>query len=289
MRSHTLLQSDGVRIRCLEWGSAAAPCLLLHGFDEDAHSWEPFAPRLAQRLSVWAPDLRGHGESDWSSDGEYGPERLLLDLESMCSQWGLRSIIIIGHSLGGQLALQFACRNPEIVRALIVIDSPLDGDLNGTRRLHEEAQSLPSDFAYLEEYVQYLQHRYPLASYRAVLERARNVARRGKLVRRTDPMFLNHALLNANADLFLSGSLASQRWAALSRITCSALLVRGNGSSVLSRSAAERMLHALGSRAKLVEIYGAGHAVPMDQPEELWREIEHFLDCIERNENRGAS
>jgi hypothetical protein len=96
-------------------------------------------------------------------------------------------------------------------------------------------------------------------------------------------------LANADSDLFLSQSLAPQRWQAFSRISCPSLVLRGTCSSVLSRTAAERLVHALGQRASLVEIQAAGHAVLMDNPEKLAQEIEHFLGAVERNVSNAPS
>lgn len=96
--------------------------VLQHGMRDHAWSWAWVADSLADRFHVIAPDLRGHGDSDWSPDGHYGLSAFVMDLAQVVDLCGLREFDLIGHSLGGQIALRYAASYPERVRSMIIIE-----------------------------------------------------------------------------------------------------------------------------------------------------------------------
>ncbi len=117
------LSLGGSRRHLLEWGATGAPVVLLqHGMRDQAHSWSWLAEALKDRYHVIAPDLRGHGDSDWPSDGNYSLSSFVIDMAAIADINGLRDFAIIGHSLGGQIALRYAAAFPERVRALVAIE-----------------------------------------------------------------------------------------------------------------------------------------------------------------------
>jgi pimeloyl-ACP methyl ester carboxylesterase len=101
-------------------GGAAAtpPVVLLHALGEDSSDWERVAPELTPSWRVYAPDLRGHGASDWS--GPYTVEQLTADLAAFLDALGLRRVALVGHSMGAVPAYLFAARHPERVTRLIL-------------------------------------------------------------------------------------------------------------------------------------------------------------------------
>jgi pimeloyl-ACP methyl ester carboxylesterase len=109
-------QTNGIRLRVLSWPSQgeSSPFLLLHGLASNARFWEPVAARLAAAgHAAYAPDLRGHGQSDTPVDG-YDFETVTEDLAGLVSALSLRRFIVAGHSWGGHVALDFASRhNPD--------------------------------------------------------------------------------------------------------------------------------------------------------------------------------
>ena len=107
----------------LEWGEPGAPVVILqHGIRDHAHSWTWLADTLKHRYHVIAPDLRGHGDSGWSRDGNYALASFVLDLAAIADLSGFRDFALIGHSLGGQIALRYTAAFPERVRALVAIE-----------------------------------------------------------------------------------------------------------------------------------------------------------------------
>jgi len=115
--------SQRLRLRFTAWGDPAhPPLILLHGGRDHARSWDGFAASAAQRYWIIAPDLRGHGGSEWVSDGAYAIEDHLLDLAELIDHLNIPRAGLMGHSLGGNVALRFTCLFPDRVAALIAIE-----------------------------------------------------------------------------------------------------------------------------------------------------------------------
>ena len=107
----------------VEWGEVGMPTLVLqHGLRDHALSWSWVANHLANRYHIIAPDLRGHGDTDWSPDGHYALSAFVIDLAQIAELLRLDNFGLIGHSLGGQIALRFAASFPERVRSMILIE-----------------------------------------------------------------------------------------------------------------------------------------------------------------------
>jgi pimeloyl-ACP methyl ester carboxylesterase len=99
------------------------PVVLLHSLGEDSTTWDALSLRLAhdQRCAV-ALDLRGHGQSSWP--GVYSFDNMCADIMAVLDALGIRVFDLVGHSLGGHLALGIAGWHPERVNRLIVEDPP---------------------------------------------------------------------------------------------------------------------------------------------------------------------
>ena len=106
-----------------EWGDPAAPPLLLiQGGRDLARSWDAVAQAFATTHYVIAPDLRGHGDSDWAGDGGYAMLDFVVDLGNLVVHSGLERFDLVGHSLGGNIAWRYAAAFPERVRRLTIIE-----------------------------------------------------------------------------------------------------------------------------------------------------------------------
>lgn len=100
------------------------PVVLIHAFASQSGSWEYIAEALArQGFRVIAPDLRGHGRSQWTPT--YSLMDFEEDLSALLDALELGAINLIGHSLGGHLALKLATRQPERIRRLIIEAAPV--------------------------------------------------------------------------------------------------------------------------------------------------------------------
>ncbi len=115
--------AGGVRLAYEASGyPGAPPMVLLHALGERGASWAPVMPRFAERFRVFAPDLRGHGDSDWP--GSYSVQLMCDDVVGLLDELGLGTVTVAGLSLGGTVAYLLAMRRPDRVERLIIEDAP---------------------------------------------------------------------------------------------------------------------------------------------------------------------
>src|SRR5512145_1756287 len=96
------LTSQRLRLHFVDWGNEAAPTLVLvHGGRDHARSFDDVARALCHSWHVVAPDLRGHGDSDWAVGGSYAMAELVADLAALVDELGAEPVVLLGHSLGG--------------------------------------------------------------------------------------------------------------------------------------------------------------------------------------------
>jgi pimeloyl-ACP methyl ester carboxylesterase len=120
--SHTYF-SQRLRLHYVDWGNAGRPPLImLHGGRDHCRNWDWTAAALRDDYHVIAPDLRGHGDSQWSPDGNYAMTGYVYDLAQLVHQQRLAPVTILAHSLGGHIALRYAGIYPEAVTKLAVIE-----------------------------------------------------------------------------------------------------------------------------------------------------------------------
>lgn len=111
----------GNRIAYRSWGDPAAPpVVLLHGRSSSSTKWTQVAEALAATRRVYAPDLPGHGLSDWPGGYSYG--RLTQQVREFLDALGLDRVDLVGHSMGGVVAYQVAQTEPERVGRLVLED-----------------------------------------------------------------------------------------------------------------------------------------------------------------------
>ncbi|MBX3502317.1 MAG: alpha/beta hydrolase [Alphaproteobacteria bacterium] len=115
--------SQRLRLHYVDWGNPAAPPLLLvHGGRDHCRNWDWVAERLRKDWHIIAPDLRGHGDSQWSPDGNYAMSAFVYDIAQLIHQQKLAPVTIVAHSLGGNISLRYAGVYPESVRKLVAIE-----------------------------------------------------------------------------------------------------------------------------------------------------------------------
>ena len=115
--------SQRLKLHYLVWGDESKPPLILvHGTRDHAHSWDRTAEALADRYCVYAPDLRGHGDSAWAVGGNYSIIDYALDIHALGEAIGRAPYTMIAHSLGGGVTLQYAGTFPEKVKRIVTIE-----------------------------------------------------------------------------------------------------------------------------------------------------------------------
>ena len=135
--SHSFI-SQRLRLHYVDWGNAEAPPLILqHGGRDHCRSWDWMAQRLRHDWHVIAPDLRGHGDSAWSPDGDYSSAAFVYDFSQLVQTLGYDKVTIIAHSLGGYITTQFVGLYPEKVVRFVNIE----GLSNGPKELAHRAST----------------------------------------------------------------------------------------------------------------------------------------------------
>jgi pimeloyl-ACP methyl ester carboxylesterase len=146
--------SQRLRMHFVEWGSPKDPTIVLvHGVRDHCRTWDD----LIQRLSAFgnyhfiAPDLRGHGDSEWVQGSGYRYYDYIYDLQQLIEQNQLGPVFLVGHSLGGAIAAFFAGVFPEHVRKLVLLEGiglwRRDSEDAGTAAIIREWSEINRDLA----------------------------------------------------------------------------------------------------------------------------------------------
>ena len=121
--SHSFM-SARLQLHYVRWGDQGLePLLLLHGGLDHCRTWDWFANELKGRYQLIALDLRGHGDSDWAVGNTYSMIDFVYDVIELLDHLKMPKISIVGHSLGGAIALKYAGLFPENIKQLVAIES----------------------------------------------------------------------------------------------------------------------------------------------------------------------
>jgi pimeloyl-ACP methyl ester carboxylesterase len=287
--SHTYF-SQRLRLHYVDWGQAGKPpLLLLHGGRDHCRNWDWTATALRDEWHVIAPDLRGHGDSQWSQDGSYAMTGYIYDLAQLIHQQRLAPVTIIAHSLGGNIALRYAGIYPETVAKLVAIEGlgppprivaerrektiaeRMDEWIREQRNF---AGRMPRRYASIEDAFRRMQEENP----HLTAEQARHLTVQG--VNQNEDgtyswKFDNY--VRAWPPYDMPGRDIQLLW---SRITCPTLLLHGKES--WSGNPAEDGRAAAFRNATVVGIDGAGHWLHHDRLDEFLRVVRAFLDSAPR-------
>lgn len=106
------------------------PVVILHGLYGMSDNWLSIVRKLEHRYKFILPDLRNHGDSDFDNDHSYNA--MVADVLELLSDLNLNKVVLLGHSMGGKVAMLFALTYPEFVHKLIVVDIAPKNYLNAT-------------------------------------------------------------------------------------------------------------------------------------------------------------
>ena len=115
--------SQRLRLHYVDWGNPdGPPMLLIHGGRDHCRNWDLVAEHFAKDYHIIAPDLRGHGDSQWEASGNYTQISYVYDIAKLLQQKNMHDVTVIGHSLGGAIALMYTALFPERVKKLVAIE-----------------------------------------------------------------------------------------------------------------------------------------------------------------------
>ncbi len=273
--------ADGVTLAADIAGDSGDPSVvLLHGGGQTRHSWGGTMRDLVDAgFHVASVDLRGHGDSDWSPDGDYGGDVFPADVEAVADQFD--SPALVGASLGGTSALMAVHRAEEpIARALVLVDVAPNIEPQGVERIRSFMQEhIETGFASLDEVADAIQsynpHR-PRPTNPKGLEK--NVRfRDGRWYWHWDPacMWGKHSDSDETRIAEFARRGADLEDAARA-LTIPTLLVRGRRSDLLSAEGAQKFLE-LAPGAEFADVEGAGHMVAGDRNDVFTGAVVDFL------------
>ncbi len=265
------VQAGAVSTAYLAAGQGA-PLVLLHGASSSGISWYPVIGALAARFRVWLPDMVGHGESD-RPDAPYDRSYYSSWLAGFFDAVGLDRAHVVGHSLGGAVALQFALEHPERVRRLVLVDAAALG------------RGVPV--------------RVALAFLRSALLPSREAGERlGRLAvydpRKLDPFFEEYgsrmrAMPRPGRAFWRGGrTIAVVPTEELQQLKPPTLIVWGREDLFLPVSHGERAAQAIPD-ARLHVIPEAGHVSFLDQPQAFCEALLGFLAGDEQQDAAGEA
>lgn len=264
--------ANGLKLNCLDHGGEdRPPILFVHGGSAHAHWWDFVAPNLTDRFHALSIDLRGHGDSEWPEDWQYGTQHYVADLEAVIDSWGFGAPVLVGHSMGGHNGLVLATRHPEKLRAMVAIDSPPDYSDRAVEFLKALGDKPARRYTSLEEAVENfrLLPRETLASKETLEYIARH-----SFIRNEDGTWTH------KVDRRTMTREPLDMWNDLGKITCPGLIVKIKKSFTLDIEVARKMVARM-PRGKLAEIDHAYHHAMLDNPAAVVATLRELLAGIE--------
>ena len=250
----------------------APPLIYLHGFLGSRSDWLPVARVFASRYHCIIPDLPGHGENTAPQDVPLTFETLSAGLRDFIEAMQLEKPVLVGYSLGGRAALNFACAYPDLLSGL-VLESASPGIPSAASRGERAALDDARAAAILRDGLgPFLEHWYSAGLWASL---AKHPEKRDALIRERsmgDPA----ALAKAVADLS-PGRMASL-WSQIPHLRLPVLLLAGALDE--KYTGVTRRAGALIPQSKTVIVEQAGHNIHLEQPERFVSELNAFLSSI---------
>jgi len=283
---HEVRKIRGLDIHLTYWGPAPAhsepPVFLLHGWQDTGDTFQFMVDAFEQDWPLVALDWRGFGRSAWAQDGYWFPD-YYADLDELLDQLAPHTPVqLVGHSMGGNIAGQYAGIRPERVRSVVSLEG------FGLRRAAPEQAP-----AQLRKWLTQVKSVPPLRSYDSFEQLAVIIASRYPRFPPERTAFIARAWARMDADgrVRLLGD-SRHRWisptlgrreeleAVWRNVTARFLMLLGNESAILphlGEDGTDAAFRALIPQIEILRIAGAGHMLHIEMPEVVAPPIEKFL------------
>lgn len=240
------------------------PLIILHGLFGSGRNWISVCRNLGDSCSVYAPDLRNHGDSPHSDVFDY--ESMVEDVKFFMDRHQLKAAAILGHSLGGKVAMALAARYPEYVQKLVIVDiapkAYLQGPIDIASRL---VKTDIKSFRNLHEISNALQTNIPSPKIRQFL--LKNLYRNGEghYTWKINLNAINKHRISINRCPDLSGGYPGDT-----------LFIRGGLSDFIKKDDREKIKNIF-SNAVIITLKDAGHWVHIDVPQAFTEVVKTFI------------
>lgn len=282
--SHTYY-SQRLRLHYVDWGNdGAPPMLMVHGGRDHCRNWDWLAENLSKDYHVIAPDLRGHGDSQWMIGGTYNQVDYIYDIAQLIHQKEMTPVTIISHSLGASISLMYTGLYPETVKKIVAIEGlgpppefvkqriaqPVEDRLGKwVEELRGIAARTPKRYPNLEDAFQRMQSENPHLSE----DQARHLTIHG--ISQNEDGTYTWKFDNYVRAFPPIGIPFQDQYKLFERITCPTLLVRGTESWASDPEKDGRIKYF--QNARLTNFEKAGHWVHHDQLDLFITEVRKFL------------
>ncbi len=290
---YTTTLPNGETIAYRQAGSGAKKVLLVHGNMSSSVHWQTTMEQLEPHCTVFAPDMRGFGDSSYNAPFN-SLHDLALDLEAFADIVGLDTFAAVGWSTGGGVVMEMAADWPQRVTGLVLLETvpptgypifkkdaegkPILTQLLTTKEeiAADPVQVVPALTAYANndrqtmraiwDAVIYNQHQPPAAEYERYLD---------AIMQQRNLVDVDYALLKFNMTDAPTGSAPGS--GRLAKITCPVTVMHGKNDMVVPFAWNEKTLSLFGPKAKAVTFETAGHSPITDVPEEFFARLKEAL------------
>jgi len=262
----TPLTKQPINTTYVHQGSGGTPFLLIHGFDSSVLEYRRLLPLLAAENETWAVDLLGFGFTDRLTGINFSPNEIKTHLYSFWKNSINQPVILVGASMGGATAIDFALNYPEVVEKLVLIDSAgLTGGSPASKLMFPPLDYLATEFL----------------KNRKIRQSISRTAYKNKQLATEDALFcgaMHLEMPNWNKALIAftkSGGYQPFKANQLEEIKLHTLILWGDNDKILGTKDAQKFERAI-PNSTLVWIKDSGHVPHLEQPQTTAKEILDF-------------
>ncbi|MGB3757066.1 MAG: alpha/beta hydrolase [Rivularia sp. (in: cyanobacteria)] len=262
----TPLNKQPIATTYVHQGSDGTPFLLLHGFDSSVLEYRRLLPLLAAQNETWAVDLLGFGFTDRFAGIKFNPNEIKTHLYCFWKELINQPVILIGASMGGAAAIDFALSYPKVVEKLVLIDSAgLTGGSPASKLMFPPLDYLATEFL----------------KNRKIRQSISRTAYKNKQLATEDALFcgaLHLEMPNWNKALIAftkSGGYQPFKASQLEEIKQETLILWGDNDKILGTKDAHKFERAI-PNSTLTWIKDSGHVPHLEQPQATTEDILDF-------------